>query len=91
MLAATPGDYNIALLLTMKTHFFTGHLLPKSNHFCFNEVRGRAQGNEYTWCFAEVKKLGAKRLENASTTRISFKSKRRPRCACQNRGLMLNR
>ncbi len=33
-------ETNIAFLLTMKTHFFTGHLLPKSNHFCFNEMGG---------------------------------------------------
>lgn len=32
-----------------------------------------AQDNEYLWCFAE-----ARRLENAATARISFKSKRNP-------------
>jgi hypothetical protein len=78
MLATIPRDYNIAFLLTMETHFFTGHLLPKSNHFCFNEVGEGAQDNGYTWCFERARELAAKRLENAVTARISFKSKRSP-------------
>jgi hypothetical protein len=35
-------------------------------------------GAQETWCFAEARKLAAKRLENAATARISFKSKRSP-------------
>jgi hypothetical protein len=44
---------------------------------------GGAQDNEYTWCIAEARTLAAKRLENAATARISFKSEPKPRTHAQ--------